>query len=425
MNLILNKNSSLLLLFSVFCFVSFQFTEIKIYSIKVSELVSLLCLPILIWHIKLVNKYFFYLLLYFILLLVASILMNLNQEFYFNLNSLSILRKPYFISISRFVEFISCLVFAIIVYESIKYFIVKNISIKEIINSVLSLNYYFGLFLLLLTGLYFFKIISFRSSDIIYDTTPYLPTYTLRLRGYYIEGGPFGLMYAFLFCLSSLINQKKYLQKAVFILVILLAQSKAGLIAVLGWVFFKLFLKFGHTKLVKYIIFLLIIPVFLFLAFKIADNYVDTFNKFDKELVARKKDETLIMGRTAAFLIAPRMVAHHPITGVGLGNYSLVRNNPTYLGILPAVNGWDLPGLGGILTLLIENGLIGLLMFILILWLIYKRYSRISLISRYAIIIFCIICSLGVQLYFIYIWFLIGLAISAPEYREVNLNEHL
>jgi len=422
-NIILNKSKFLLILFSVFCFISFQLTEIKFYSIKINELVALLCLPVLLKHVRIVNKYFVYFLLFFILLIILTFLTNLFRDFYFDLESLSLLRKPYFITISRSVELLSCLIFAIIVYESIYYFSQKDYTLKDIINAVLQVNYYFAWFLLLVASCYYLRIVHFINSDIIYDTTPYLPNYTLRLRGYYIEGGPFGLMYAFLFCLSSLVNKKKYLQKGIFILIILLAQSKAGMIALLGWICYKLYLQFRHTKLFKYIAFLILLPIFITLSFKIADNYLVTFRNFDSELRNRNDDETLIMGRTAAFIIGPKMFAHHPFTGVGLGNYSLVRNNPAYLGVLPVVNGWDLPGLGGILTLLIEDGIIGLFALILILRLIYKRYAKYSPISKDSIIIFCVMCSLGVQLYFLYIWFLIGLALAAPG-LEKEMNEY-
>ena len=421
--LTINKNIFLLIAFSVFCFISFQLTEIKLYSIKLNELVALACLPVLLFYVRFINKYFLYLLGFFVLLLGFSFIKNLNQEFYFDLANLSFLRKPYFITISRFVELISCLVFAIIVYEAVHYLLARNLSLKTIINAILTLNYYFAWFLLLTTAFYYLNIVSFRNSAIIYDTTPYLANYTLRLRGYYVEGGPFGLMYAFLFCLSSLVNKRKYLQKSIFVLVILLAQSKAGMIAFLGYISYKIYLRFRHTQLLKYIIFLLILPVFIYLSVNIADNYLETFKNFKLELATRQNDETLIMGRTAAIIIAPKMIANNPLLGVGLGNYSLVRNDPAYLGVLPPVTGWDLPGLGGMITLLIENGFLGLFLFVFILGSIYSNYYKFSAISKDAIIIFCITCSLGVQLHFLYIWFLIGLAVAAPDAKDTSIDE--
>ncbi|QMU28956.1 O-antigen ligase family protein [Adhaeribacter radiodurans] len=422
MKLILNKRELALVAFTIFCFISFQLTEIKFYNIKINELLALLCLPFLLYNIKTLNKYVIYLLLFFCFLLITTVIQNNFQTFYFDLDSLSILRKPYFISISRFLELISCLVFTVIVYKTVNYLRDNQVTLKVIINSVLLLNFYFALFLLFASLFYYLNIFSYRESTIIYDTTPYLPTYTLRLRGYYVEGGPLGLMFAFLFCLSTLVNKKEYLQKSVFILIILLAQSKAGMIAVLGWLSFRFYRKFRHTKLMKYIIFLLVLPVFLFISYKIASGYVITLKNFEQQLLDREKDETLIMGRTAAIKIAPKMVAQHPLLGIGLGNYSLVRNDPNYLNGMPPVQGWDLPGLGGLITLLIENGIIGFTLFIYLLWQIYKRYAPFSLISQDAIMIFCLICLLGIQLQFLYIWFLIGLALAAPDAIEENVT---
>ena len=52
------------------------------------------------------------------------------------------------------------------------------------------------------------------------------------------------------------------------------------------------------------------------------------------------------MGRIVAAFIVPRMIAAHPMLGIGIGNYSLMRNDPDYLRGLPFVDDWDLPGLG-------------------------------------------------------------------------------
>jgi len=40
--------------------------------------------------------------------------------------------------------------------------------------------------------------------------------------------------------------------------------------------------------------------------------------------------------------------------GVGFGNYSLVRNNPNYRGVIPPTDEWDLTGLGGLATFALE-----------------------------------------------------------------------
>ena len=59
-------------------------------------------------------------------------------------------------------------------------------------------------------------------------------------------------------------------------------------------------------------------------------------------------DRNYVMGRVTGALIVPRMIAAHPIGGIGLGNYSLMRNDPEYPrdfprwtnGILPEWDWW-------------------------------------------------------------------------------------
>jgi len=421
--LVINKPTFILYLFSFYCFICFQLTEIKINSVKINEIISLLLVPVIIYQLKVINKHLFYFLLFFLFILLVTIIKNLTQTFYLDTSALTILRKPYLISISRFFEFLACFAFAVIVWKTFVYLISKGLTKDRIVNAILSLNFYFSLLLIIAYLLYYFRILNYFNAQILYDTTAYLPEPTLRLKGYYIEGGPFGLFYAFLFCLSSTVNKRKYFQKAIFLVMIFLALSKAGMIAVVGWFFYRLFVKFRNNILTKYIIFLLIIPAFILIAFKIADNYSASYNGIKEIITENPADYNAVMGRLAAFFIAPNMIIHNPFLGIGLGNYPLVRNDPRYLGVIPEVPEWDLPGLGGLVTLLIENGIISFLIFLLILYIIYKKYSKKSPMSKDSILLFIIICSLGVQLYFLYIWFLIGLAVT-PE-KEYLIDERL
>lgn len=57
-------------------------------------------------------------------------------------------------------------------------------------------------------------------------------------------------------------------------------------------------------------------------------------------------DGNIAYGRVAGAAIIPRMIEHHPLTGIGLGNYSVMRNDPAYLGLIHPVRYYDLPGLG-------------------------------------------------------------------------------
>ncbi|QNF34991.1 O-antigen ligase family protein [Adhaeribacter swui] len=420
--LTIQKSEGLLLLFSIYCFLCFQITELKVANIKFNELISLLVLPYFLIKAKSINRYLLYFLTYFAILLLLTFIKNLTQEFYLDYKSLSILRWPYFISLSRFIEYLSCFTFALITYKSYNYFKAKGYTKKYITEKLLWVNAYFSLILIVFYILYYLGILSYHNATIIYDAAPYLPEPILRLRAYFIEGGPLGLFYAFLFCITSIVNKRAYFLKSVFILVIILAKSKAGIIAVVGWLFYIIYLKFRSKSITKYIIFLIIVPVFLATAVKVADNYVETYQQTAVLLKDRADDNNFVMGRTAAFYIVPNMIYYNPVFGIGLGNYSLVRNDPRYLDILPPVNDWDLPGLGGLITLLVENGIIGLSLFLAIVFLIHRKYAKYSLLADRSIVLFLLICCLGVQLYFLYIWFLIGFAITSPDDLSQNLH---
>jgi hypothetical protein len=65
-------------------------------------------------------------------------------------------------------------------------------------------------------------------------------------------------------------------------------------------------------------------------------------------------------GRVAGSVIVPRMIDAHPLTGIGMGNYPIMRNDPNYLGIMAPVKDYDLPGLG-LLAVAAELGIPSLL----------------------------------------------------------------
>jgi len=70
-------------------------------------------------------------------------------------------------------------------------------------------------------------------------------------------------------------------------------------------------------------------------------------SKHGDEIAARGNDYNLVVGRLSALHIVPKMILAHPVTGIGLGNYPLMRNDPMYLDGLPAVTEIeDLPALG-------------------------------------------------------------------------------
>lgn len=76
-------------------------------------------------------------------------------------------------------------------------------------------------------------------------------------------------------------------------------------------------------------------------------GYVYSYMNIEEEIAERGRDYNLVVGRVSALHIVPKMVATHPLTGIGFGNYPLMRNDPNYLDGLPAITEVeDLPGLG-------------------------------------------------------------------------------
>ncbi len=164
-------------------------------------------------------------------------------------------------------------------------------------------------------------------------------------------------------------------------------------------------------------------------------GYYESLASFRISMAMRPDDYNLVMGRVMATVLLPRIVMLHPILGIGIGNYSLVRNDPMILLGLPTTPEWDLPGLG-ILGYVAE---LGIPLTLLVLWLYAypMRASRglsgwLALLSAYPLMA----ALFGVQLNFCYPWVVAGLALAAvdierkfsapaPEARGIRLPDSL
>jgi hypothetical protein len=186
------------------------------------------------------------------------------------------------------------------------------------------------------------------------------PLTILRARGFFIEGGSFGLYLSTALLLLflhrafglRLSRRQFFAHLAIQALAFTLSYSKAGLAN--GMALLLIYMVCpgrgrGERNLVVSLL-LIAVVVATAVALKAVDQafaYLEDYSKFEAQIAAgRADDKTLIMGRATATIIVPRMVAAAPILGVGLGNYSVTRNDPRYRGFLPAVDEWDEPGLG-------------------------------------------------------------------------------
>lgn len=176
-----------------------------------------------------------------------------------------------------------------------------------------------------------------------------------RARGFFNEGGPYGLF------LTSVVlvhlmrrrifpNVHSFISWTALLITLsafLLSSSKAGLLAlILCWMAAAVF----TSDIRKRILAAVLVPIacggFFLLVQRGLAGYMDSISDFDETVLFRPNDRNLVMGRIVAVFVVPRMIAAHPVLGIGLGNYSLMRNDPEYLQSLPAIDDWDLPGLG-------------------------------------------------------------------------------
>lgn len=240
-----------------------------------------------------------------------------------------------------------------------------------------------------------------------------------RLRGFFVEGGPFGVYMTSV----ALIQYIRYsylkhisfpvfaMQAAVIAIGLVGSQSKSAVLIL----FFLGALYLVLERQFRILVIMAIIAVPAAWAsnlFAGIAGYVENFQGFASAARLRPEDANLVMGRLMASILLPRMIAEHPWLGIGIGNYSVVRNDPSILRGLPTVNEWDLHGLG-ILGYLAELG-IPLTAYVMYLYaypalLARKGRKWILLLGAYPLLA----ALFGVQINFAYPWIVAGLTLAA------------
>jgi len=185
-----------------------------------------------------------------------------------------------------------------------------------------------------------------------------LGTYTTqRFRGFDNEGGSFGLYIVSVWLLAIAMHRHKWLSRRQFYfgMTILLigtvgSQSKSAFFAIALWGALELMWKVGGWKRWALVggMSLTLIAIGGILDFQRQINvYIEGSRKYQELSNLRSYDGNIVMGRIAGSVLAPRMIAAHPLLGIGLGNYPLVRDDPQYRrGTAFAINATDAPGLG-------------------------------------------------------------------------------
>lgn len=133
------------------------------------------------------------------------------------------------------------------------------------------------------------------------------------------------------------------------------------------------------------------------------------------EIIVRMnpRDPNLAYGRVAGSVIVPRMIAAHPITGIGFGNYPVMRNDPEYLGIMWPDRYYDLPGVG----LLAVAGELGLPVLAVLYGMMLYTVWRARRTRAHRLVFTLAMCQplvhiFGAQITYFYPWLASGFALS-------------
>lgn len=116
--LIFYKSELWLLAICTFCL---QMPDLKVASIKLSELLMLLLLPFYLKELF-KSKTLLYFLAFYLLLMLKTFVINIFTNFYIN-DPLPLLKHPYFISIARLIEMLACIIFCVFVINSLKLYL--------------------------------------------------------------------------------------------------------------------------------------------------------------------------------------------------------------------------------------------------------------------------------------------------------------
>lgn len=238
----------------------------------------------------------------------------------------------------------------------------------------------------------------------------------IRARALFNEGGPYGLyaVSVLLVAVFAYYNLRSLGRWSLWLLVVapvglslMLSGSKSGmicLIAVLGWA------ALTHLR-AGYLIAGAVVGCAAIAVTPILDQlgaYWNVYQNYETVAAAKSDDLNIVAGRVAAMTIIPEMTAAHPLLGVGLGNYALMRGTSEI--DVPSPDVWDVPGCG----LSLYAAELGIPLFLLMLWNIWwpirivrKSHLATSLLILVAFQFFAQL--IEVQATFFYPWFVTAL----------------
>ena len=382
------------------------FTDYKIGEIKIGEFVllgTLLLYPFLFGKIQ--NSYVL-IILFFGILTMLSMLQTSRIELFYP-DGIPVLKKPYIYPLSKFIEIVLGLVFAAAVHEKL-----KNVSLPVLDEFVQRLTKYLLIIFYGLASVWLLVQMGFLASE----SSVVVQWDNLRLKGFFVEGGPFGLFMLTVLILNFCSGAEKFTPGFCFhaLAIVVTTQSKAGFLFM--FVFFSWYLINRHYRRYKVFIAgvsIIVLALGAWATYEYSSGYREAFeNTEEKAKGPAKHDGAFAMGRIPAMTqIIPNIVKNNWAFGVGMFNYPFVRDNPVYRGYwekAPAFG--DLPGLGFLVEVLYGAGIAGLFFYLLLLYIIWKRkiHGRQSAVF---FVLFMLLNMAGISLTFAYPWLLLALAL--------------
>ncbi len=208
---------------------------------------------------------------------------------------------------------------------------------------------------------------------------------TDRFRGFYNEGGPWGLYLMTVIFVGLALYQLQWetvlrLRTGLALLPVAFykSYSKAAFSAVLVLLLINGLFTRGLGKRIVLLGAMAILALVGMRNLNLNEvvSLVDTdAANYERASHLHIGDGNIIYGRVAGRFIVPRMIAAHPYTGIGWGNYGVLRNDPDYRGASVWSDVADNPGLG-ILGYAAEFGLPLLASLLLLLILPYLLLRR-------------------------------------------------
>ncbi|MCU1321980.1 MAG: putative rane protein [Acidobacteriaceae bacterium] len=260
-----------------------------------------------------------------------------------------------------------------------------------------------------------------------------------RMRGFMNEGGPYGLYILSVLLVGVALYRQGWeptrrlgLSMAVIGIAFLKSESKAALaVALFLFLLNGLMARStGRRGIVigATILFLAISSQFVDLARGIR-IYREAGATYERVSHLHKQDTSFVAGWVAGAFLVPRMIAAHPWSGIGWGNYATIRNAPEYRGAAAWANLADDPGLG-ILGTVAELGILlgAYLMVCLIFPYLYLRRLGMPLYVTNLALLQPVVHIFGAQLNMTYPWivtaFALGLAcVLAKKIRRDELSK--